>query len=278
MALRVLHDLGPLPPNTPLLFVSFRGELNQQLKVNKILFEEGEVLPAAFSLSVFNTPPALSSMALGLQAGYAALYPAGNRFSVALLSAAAMLKTASSLRAVPPLHAPSLAAVPSLPSVNPASPLINPSSGADTPSSTAAPSMAAGTPFLSAGTLPSPAAPFLALVYADEKPAPEYQRLETGAEEESLAFALLLRGPTFPQSLGERPPHGEKTCTPLPMPGMAGERLPQGKKALPHREEAKEEEEGLGLAQIPQADCQSPQRFLTALEKALPRHNGAPHA
>jgi len=93
MALHTLHALGPLPAHCPLFFVSFRGELNQQLKVNRMLFEEGALLPAAFSLSVFNTPPALCCMALGLKAGYAALYPAENGFPFALAAAAAALKT-----------------------------------------------------------------------------------------------------------------------------------------------------------------------------------------
>jgi hypothetical protein len=58
-----------------------------------MLIEDGEILPAAFSLSVFNTPPALASMALNLTAGYSAVYPGKNNFLDALLGAVALLKT-----------------------------------------------------------------------------------------------------------------------------------------------------------------------------------------
>ncbi|MCL2179317.1 MAG: beta-ketoacyl synthase chain length factor, partial [Cystobacterineae bacterium] len=107
MALHVLHGLGPLPPHTPLFFASFRGELAQQLKINKMLVEEGALLPAAFSLSVFNTPPALCSMALGLCAGYSALYPPEGRFSCALVAAAAALQAPSGPASTLPSPSPS---------------------------------------------------------------------------------------------------------------------------------------------------------------------------
>jgi hypothetical protein len=91
MTIRVLHDIMPMPEETKLFFVSFRGELNQQFRVNKMLIEEGEILPAAFSLSVFNAPPALASMALKLNAGYTALYPGKGGFSSALDAAVSFL-------------------------------------------------------------------------------------------------------------------------------------------------------------------------------------------
>jgi hypothetical protein len=98
MTIRVLHDLAP-PAETKIYFVSFRGESERQFSINKMLFEEGDLLPAAFSLSVFNAPPALASMALNLNAGYSAVYPGENKFSSALLGAAASLSAASLMAA-----------------------------------------------------------------------------------------------------------------------------------------------------------------------------------
>jgi hypothetical protein len=89
MTIQVLHDLMPIPEGAKILFSSFRGELAQQLKINKMLIEDEALMPAAFSLSVFNTPPALASMALKLTAGYSAVYTAEGRWDGALLAAAA---------------------------------------------------------------------------------------------------------------------------------------------------------------------------------------------
>jgi hypothetical protein len=89
MTVEVVHDL--LPPGAPvrLFFLSFRGELTRQLSINRMLTEGGGIPPAAFSLSVFNAPPALAAIALGLTAGYSALYPPEGDFSSALAAAAA---------------------------------------------------------------------------------------------------------------------------------------------------------------------------------------------
>jgi hypothetical protein len=74
-----------------MLFLSFRGELSRQYKINKMQIEDRALMPAAFSLSVFNAPPALASMALGLKGGYTALYPGSNAFSAGLNAAKAIL-------------------------------------------------------------------------------------------------------------------------------------------------------------------------------------------
>ncbi|MDR2181472.1 MAG: beta-ketoacyl synthase chain length factor [Treponema sp.] len=87
MTIKVIHDLEP--PDVPILFASFRGEVSRQFEINRMLIEEGELLPAAFSLSVFNAPPALASMALRLGAGYTAICPADRRFSTVIKTAAA---------------------------------------------------------------------------------------------------------------------------------------------------------------------------------------------
>jgi hypothetical protein len=57
-----------------------------------MLIDEGDLTPAAFSLSVFNTPPALAASALNLTAGYTAVYPGGDTFASGLKTAAAVLE------------------------------------------------------------------------------------------------------------------------------------------------------------------------------------------
>jgi hypothetical protein len=91
MTIQVLWELLPLKEDTKVVFLSFRGEITQQFKINKMLIEERAVLPAAFSLSVFNAPPALAAMVLGLSAGYTAVYPADGFRSALLLAAAPVL-------------------------------------------------------------------------------------------------------------------------------------------------------------------------------------------
>jgi hypothetical protein len=91
MTIQVLHEIMPIEENVKIIFVSFRGEITQQFKINKMLIEEGDLGPAAFSQSVFNTPPALASIALGLRQGYSAVYPGNNRFDTGFLAAVAPL-------------------------------------------------------------------------------------------------------------------------------------------------------------------------------------------
>jgi hypothetical protein len=91
MTIYVLHEIMPIQENTKTVFVSFRGEITQQFKINKTLIEEGNLSPAAFSQSVFNTPPALAAIALGLRQGYSAVYPGGGRFNTGFLAAIAPL-------------------------------------------------------------------------------------------------------------------------------------------------------------------------------------------
>ena len=89
MTVQVVHDLLPVGEDTKMFFVSFRGELARQYQINKMLIEEKSLSPAAFSLSVFNAPAALASIALGLKGGYSALYPGNNSFAAGLDAAAA---------------------------------------------------------------------------------------------------------------------------------------------------------------------------------------------
>jgi hypothetical protein len=49
------------------------------------------ILPAGFSLSVFNTPVSSATLAFGLKGGYSVLYPSENDFSQAFKTAVAPL-------------------------------------------------------------------------------------------------------------------------------------------------------------------------------------------
>ena len=95
MTVQVVHDLLPLGENTKIIFLSFRGEHNRQFQVNKTLIEEKSVSPAAFSLSVYNTPVALATIAFGLKGGYTALYPGNDSFASGLKAAEAALFSGS---------------------------------------------------------------------------------------------------------------------------------------------------------------------------------------
>ena len=95
MTIQVVHDLLPLAEDSKIFFLSFRGELSQQFKINKMLIEDNDILPAAFSLSVFNAPAALASIAFGLKGGCSSIYPGKNSFASGLLLAeASLLETA----------------------------------------------------------------------------------------------------------------------------------------------------------------------------------------
>ena len=91
MTVQVIHNLLPLEEDTKIIFLSFRGELSRQYQINKMLIEEKELSPAAFSLSVFNAPVALATMALGLKGGYTAIYPGNNSFAIGLKAVQAAL-------------------------------------------------------------------------------------------------------------------------------------------------------------------------------------------
>jgi hypothetical protein len=91
MSIQVVHDLLPLGENTRILFCSFRGELAREYQIFRMLKEEGAISPAAFSLSGFNTPVALASIAFGLKGGYSAIYPVNNSFIACIAAAQAML-------------------------------------------------------------------------------------------------------------------------------------------------------------------------------------------
>jgi hypothetical protein len=89
MTIQVVHDLLPFSDQNKLIFLSFRGEIHRQLKINRMLIETGSIMPAAFSLSVFNAPAAMATIALNLSAGYSAVYVEESRFYAGVQAAAA---------------------------------------------------------------------------------------------------------------------------------------------------------------------------------------------
>lgn len=93
MTVEVVHSLFEKAPqlgrNTKLVFSSFRGEIDQEFKINEQLIEESMIKPASFSLSVFNTSVALATIQEHLTGGYSAVYPSEGHFCDALLSACA---------------------------------------------------------------------------------------------------------------------------------------------------------------------------------------------
>ena len=75
--------------NVKQVFVTLRGDLSRQFSINKSVILEEQVLPASFSLSVFNAPIALSNIALSLTAGYSVIIPSKETFLFALQAALA---------------------------------------------------------------------------------------------------------------------------------------------------------------------------------------------
>lgn len=89
MTIEAVHSLGNEISDLKLVFASFRGEIARQLKINKGLVEDASVMPASFSISVFNTPPAVATIALKLKNGYTAVYPSQKDFYSAFAAASA---------------------------------------------------------------------------------------------------------------------------------------------------------------------------------------------
>ena len=86
---RLLFRLLLLTEETKLVFISLRGEIEREFTINKGIIEDGMILPAGFSLSVFNTPISSATLAFGLKGGYSVLYPSKNDFSEAFKAAVA---------------------------------------------------------------------------------------------------------------------------------------------------------------------------------------------
>lgn len=92
MTVHVVHNLlenSHINPDTKIVFISLRGEIEREFTINKGLIEDGMILPAGFSLSVFNTPISSATLAFKLKGGYSVIYPSKNNFADALKTAAA---------------------------------------------------------------------------------------------------------------------------------------------------------------------------------------------
>lgn len=91
MTIQVVHDFFQtgIDRGIKIIFSSKRGEIVREFKINKTLIQDGEILPASFSLSVFNAPIALATIAENLRGGYSAIYPSQGKFSDAILAAVA---------------------------------------------------------------------------------------------------------------------------------------------------------------------------------------------
>lgn len=92
MTVHVVHNLlekTNVDKNTKIVFVSLRGEIEREFTINKSLIEDNMILPAAFSLSVFNTPVSSATIAFGLKGGYSVIFPSKNNFADAFKSAVA---------------------------------------------------------------------------------------------------------------------------------------------------------------------------------------------
>lgn len=100
MTVQTVHDVLPDAADAKMVFSSFRGEIARQFSINKRLIEEHSVMPAAFSLSVFNAPPAMASIILGLQSGYTAVYPAEDSILSAIAAASAAIASGAEQRVV----------------------------------------------------------------------------------------------------------------------------------------------------------------------------------
>ncbi len=94
MTVHVIHRLlekTHIDKETKIVFVSTRGEIEREFTINKGLIEDNMILPAGFSLSVFNTPVSSATLAFGLKGGYSVIYPSKGNFSDAFKTAVAPL-------------------------------------------------------------------------------------------------------------------------------------------------------------------------------------------
>ena len=91
MTIQVVHDAVEMGAckNIKQVFVSMRGEIKREFTINEKLINEQEVSPSAFSLSVFNAPIALASIACELKGGYSVIFPSDDNFYQALMTACA---------------------------------------------------------------------------------------------------------------------------------------------------------------------------------------------
>lgn len=95
MTIQVVHDQLEQSDckDAKQVFTSFNGELNRTVSILDQITEDNMILPASFSMSVYNTPIALATLACELKAGYSVIFPSKNDFKSSVLSAAAPVIT-----------------------------------------------------------------------------------------------------------------------------------------------------------------------------------------
>jgi len=84
MTVHVVHKLletSRINKETKIVYLSFRGEIEREFTINKSLIQDGVILPAAFSLSVFNTPISSATLAFGMKGGYSVIFPSKSNFA-----------------------------------------------------------------------------------------------------------------------------------------------------------------------------------------------------
>lgn len=91
MTIEVVHDTLEKTKcgDITQVFTSLRGEISRQFSISKQFICDKLILPASFSLSVFNTPIALASLAFKLKSGYSVLFPSQGNFESAFKTAVA---------------------------------------------------------------------------------------------------------------------------------------------------------------------------------------------
>lgn len=92
MTVHVVHKLleeSHVNKDTKIVYLSLRGEVERVFSINKTLIEDGMILPAAFSLSVFNTPISSATLAFGMKGGYSVIFPSKNDFAQGFKTAVA---------------------------------------------------------------------------------------------------------------------------------------------------------------------------------------------
>ena len=67
------------------------GEINREFQINEQLVKDNDILPATFSLSVFNTPAAQATLACKIHSGYTAAFGSKGSFYDSLAAAVSII-------------------------------------------------------------------------------------------------------------------------------------------------------------------------------------------
>lgn len=95
MAIQTGYEVLGKNTQIKITFASVYGEIAQQLHIALKLIETHQVSPAAFSLSVFNTPVAALSILTKNKAGYTAIFPGETAFRDGLIETVSAIKSKS---------------------------------------------------------------------------------------------------------------------------------------------------------------------------------------